>query len=317
MNKESLKIPPAETIITDPGIDDALAMLLYKNLFPSYSFQIITSFGNLSENGARLNAKKIGKAIGASNWVISIGPTEPINPSKTRLPQTTFHGPDGLWEVPAPTTEWKAPPERLIERPVHILSLAPLTGVHTLIRDGYIPQTLTIMGGAFNVDGNVRSVDPEGNFITNSKRFAEYNIAHDADAAERFFKNCSEIGVRVVPIDAVAKVLWSKNLIENIRTTSVGQKFMADILQTWARKYNPDVVSRGLRPYDAIAAFLTLYPDEACWEEKGVEVVTEGTERGRTLFSESNPRCLVAVAVEEPERVARAVFDLIFAKTLK
>lgn len=309
------KLNHPDTLIADPGVDDALAMLLYKNLFPKYSFQIITSFGNLSENGARLNAKKIGKAIGVSNWTISMGPTEPINPSRARLPQTTFHGPDGLWEVPVPITERKAPPEWLIERPENILSLAPLTGVHTLIQDGFTPQTLTLMGGAFNVDGNVRPIDQDGNFIADSKRFAEYNIAHDADAAERFFKNCSEIGVRVVPIDAVANILWSQSLIENIEATSVGQKFMADILKTWAKKYNPEIVKRGLRPYDAVAAFLTLYPDEASWEEKGVEVVTEGVERGRTLFTDSNPRCLVAVAVDEPDRVAKEVFDLIFSKT--
>lgn len=311
------KLHPPDTLIADPGVDDALAMLLYKNLFPNHPFQIIASFGNLSEKGAFTNSGRICKAIGASNWVTAHGPEEPIDATRHRLPQTTFHGPDGLWEVPLPVEakKYSAKGSWFYERPYDVLSLAPLTGIHTLLKDGCKPQTLTLMGGAFNVDGNVKPIDQEGNVITNSRKFAEYNIAHDADAADRFFRNCTDIGVRVVPIDAVAEILWSQNLIENINANSVGQKFMSEILKTWARKYNPEIVKRGLRPYDAVAAFLTLYPDEASWEEKGVEVVTEGVERGRTLFTESNPRCLVAVAVDEPERVAGAVFDLIFSKT--
>ena len=310
------KVEHPEIIITDPGVDDALAMYLYKNLFPEYPFHIIATFGNLPAQNAMINALKIRRVLGAQNWTVSQGATEPLVKSRHRLPQTTFHGPDGLWEVPLPegAGELEDSPQIKGSQVDRILSLAPLTGVDDLVISEYKPQFLTLMGGAFNVDGNVRPFDQEGKVIADSKRFAEYNIAHDADAADRFFRNCRDIGVRVVPIDAVAEILWSQNLIENISASSVGQMFMADILKTWASKYNPEIVKRGLRPYDAVAAFLTLYPDEASWEEKGVEVVTEGVERGRTLFSQSNPHCLVAVSVDEPERVAKAVFDLIFTK---
>ena len=305
-----------ETLITDPGVDDALAMYLYKNLFPEYPFHIVATFGNLPAQGSMINALKIRRVLGAQNWTISQGVAEPLVKSRHRLPQTTFHGPDGLWEVPLPESaeELEDSSQTIASQADRILSLAPLTGVDELVISGYKPQFLTLMGGAFNIDGNVKPLDQEGKVIADSKRFAEYNIAHDADAADRFFRNCRDIDVRVVPIDAVAEILWSQNLIENISASSVGQMFMADILKTWASKYNPEIVKRGLRPYDAVAAFLTLYPDEASWEEKGVEVVTEGVERGRTLFSQSNPRCLVAVSVDEPERVAKAVFDLIFTK---
>src|SRR3990167_7303553 len=162
-----------ETLITDPGVDDALAMYLYKNLFPEYPFHIVATFGNLPAQSSIINALKIRRVLGAQNWTVTQGATEPLVKSRHRLPQTTFHGPDGLWEVPLPggAGELEASHQSTKCQADRILSLAPLTGVDELVISGYKPQFLTLMGGAFNIDGNVKPLDQEGKVIADSKRF--------------------------------------------------------------------------------------------------------------------------------------------------
>jgi purine nucleosidase len=177
---------PQLLIDTDPGVDDALAILM-AHAHADVAGLCIAA-GNVGLTHTVRNACTLVDLLGASTPVFP-GCATPL----VRLPQEDaafVHGKDGLGDIGLPAPQAVAAGEsaatallRLTrERPgqLTLVALAPLTNLALALRlDPTLPQRvarLVVMGGAVNGHGNTTTVP------------AEFNIGFDPEAAHVVFE---------------------------------------------------------------------------------------------------------------------------------
>ena len=177
---------PQLLIDTDPGVDDALAILM------AYAHADVAGLsiaaGNVGLAHTVRNAGTLVDLLGASTPVFA-GCATPL----VRLPQEDaafVHGEDGFGDIGFPTPQALAAGEpaalallRLTrERPgeLTLVALAPLTNLALALRlDPTLPQRvarLVVMGGAISGHGNTATLP------------AEFNIGFDPEAAHVVFE---------------------------------------------------------------------------------------------------------------------------------
>ncbi len=189
-------------IDTDPGVDDALALMLAFSS-PELEVEAVTTVvGNVSLELANKNALKMLEFLGAEETPVAPGARRPL--LREPLDATDFHGKTGLGgaELPDPTStlDPRSAVQVIVERveefgeDLTLIPIGPLTNIAAAIL-AYPDITeiiggLVLMGGAFNLtpygQGNVNAV-------------AEFNIWHDPEAAKIVFK--SGIPVKAVGLD--------------------------------------------------------------------------------------------------------------------
>lgn len=151
------------TIDTDPGIDDALALLFsFCNKLPVQA--ATTVYGNSTIDNVTKNAGYVVKNTGAK-WDIFKGASVPID-GEARLAQS--HGKAGLGDVLPTQSQVKQPNPKSANEYLTSLSadannvifcLGPLTNIALALKskpDLFSSiKKLIIMGGAFTEKGNV------------------------------------------------------------------------------------------------------------------------------------------------------------------
>ena len=289
-----MKKPPI-TVISDPGVDDLVALVLLEKLASKRNKVLISSFGNHNAQVTSKNSRAFA-AYMQNGWQYRPGATLPYSKRVKQPFRDSVNGADGLWGVGLPRTEKSAVLNDTLTKS-DVFSLGPLTETHQLLKDGLL-ERLLIMGGTFSGAGNETT-------------FAEFNIALDVDAARMLFENCQDIEVRLVPTDATQNVSWSLADIQRIPETNQTNRWLKKLLLAWFD--NPRDSSNGdFVLYDPLAVYLAFAPEAARWVNTGVEVIGTREERGRTVFSDTNPPCLVAIEVLEPKKVSAQIFSLLF-----
>lgn len=281
-------------IISDPGVDDAVALVLIDKMLPGIPKLLISTFGNAPGDITGKNSQDIVNFLG-NDWHYKRGPELPLNGLVEHPWPDYFHGKDGLWGVQTPLGE--SVPTNHIFSYRHVLSLGPLTAIPDIL-DNHSVEQLTIMGGAFDVAGN-------------ETPFAETNIAFDPDAAQLALSKAIDATVRVVPLDATRRAYWSVDKISSIAENNAQSSWLKQLLLTWNQKYD-HAKEKNFNLHDPLAAFLAIYPDKTTWRESGVSVITEGEQRGRTVFREGRPSCYIAPGVDKIGHLAEEVFDILF-----
>ncbi|MDZ7762348.1 MAG: nucleoside hydrolase [Desulfovermiculus sp.] len=185
-------MPLSVLIDTDPGVDDALALLLALNS-PELEVKAITTVcGNVDVHTATSNLFTVLKLLPGPCPVLAKGAERPL----VREPcfANHVHGQNGLGGTTADTGAAK-PPLALSEReagdeilhqievspePLTIITLGPLTNMAlALDRDpdlGRKIRGMIMMGGAYIGPGNITPA-------------AEFNIFADPDAANLVFRS--------------------------------------------------------------------------------------------------------------------------------
>lgn len=284
------------TVISDPGIDDLIALVLLHKLKVKATNCLVSTFGNATERITAKNAKEFIRFV-APTWQFMHGSSNPWN-NKIEYPWPDyFHGPDGVWNVHPKIDISQIKPLKSYPNNTNVISLATLTDVYKLSKNNKI-KNITLMGGAFAAKGN-------------ETQYAETNIAFDADSAYYFFHEFVNINVKVVPLDVTRKVYWSLDQICNIPETNAINKWIKKLLATWFDKYDHDK-EKDFNLHDPLAVYLTWFPDEALWNTSGVEVVVKGEKRGQTVFNNENPLCEVAIDLKNPTHLANLIFEKIF-----
>ena len=209
-------------IDTDPGVDDALAILLALRSPELEVVAITTVCGNVPVEQATQNLFRVlGLVKPPAGLLIGQGAARPLcQPLETA---THVHGADGLGELdgfrdqdgnpryprprlpralPTPQEVW----ERCLQRypgELTLITLGPLTNLALALEaDPVLLRQLRLvisMAGAISVPGNVT---PE----------AEFNIFVDPHAAQRVFK--SGLSMTLVPLDVTTKVALSRKEIQ-------------------------------------------------------------------------------------------------------
>ncbi|HEY3522725.1 MAG TPA: nucleoside hydrolase [Candidatus Limnocylindrales bacterium] len=171
----------------DMGVDDAIA-LLYLSTRPNVAIRAVgTVHGNVSAEGAAINALTLLDLAGLAGVPVAIGAQRPLVRPVQLAPEV--HGDDGLGNA-RPTASRREPagrsaPEQLValarDEPgrYDVLATGPLTNLAiALTLEPALPRlvnAVTIMGGAAGCPGNITAV-------------AEANIWHDPEAAARVFE---------------------------------------------------------------------------------------------------------------------------------
>src|ERR1700739_3249209 len=129
--------PQRVIIDTDPGVDDAMAILLALNS-PELKVEALTVVpGNVEGKQGLENALKIVSLAGRCDVIVSGGAHHPLN--QKLITAQYWHGPNGLAEVDLPKPKCKADarfgPDLIIEmvhkhpREITLIPVGPLTNI--------------------------------------------------------------------------------------------------------------------------------------------------------------------------------------------
>jgi inosine-uridine nucleoside N-ribohydrolase len=202
-------------IDTDPGQDDALAILL---AFASPELDVlgITAVaGNVPLALTELNARKICELAGRADAKVFAGADRPL--MRPLITAEHVHGKTGLDgpDLPKPAMPLQAQHavDFIIEKlrneepgSVTLCALGPLTNIaHVLIRAPELStriREIVLMGGGFFEGGNVTPT-------------AEFNIYVDPQAAQIVLQ--SGVPVTILPLDVTHKALTTAKRVDRFR----------------------------------------------------------------------------------------------------
>jgi inosine-uridine nucleoside N-ribohydrolase len=265
-------------IDTDPGIDDALALLLAWGSPELRLAGITTVAGNVPVELATRNLLRLMALRGITvPPPVAQGASAPLaRPLRTA---TAHHGQDGLGDVldwpdtpPAPPTPAAA---ELIVRlardaaePLTLIALGPLTNVAlALARDAAALGRLArvvVMGGAVDVPGNVTPG-------------AEFNIHVDPDAAARVLT--AGLPLDLVPLDATRQAVVSRAELERALQPRPGPIAERIAAFTGPGFRGEDGRAAGMVLHDPLAVAVALDPTLVGWETTRLTIGPDGETR--------------------------------------
>lgn len=273
MEKPGNTSPNRVIIDTDPGVDDALALLLALRS-PELKVEAITPVaGNVPLNLTLPNALRMVEIAGRTDIPVAIGAKAPLF---RRLVTATYaHGENGLGgavfpepkvkPVDIPATEMIRQVVRKYPHEVTLITIGPMTNVAAALNAdpelAGLVKALVMMGGSLS-GGNITPA-------------AEFNVYVDPEAAKIVFQ--SGIPITMVGLDVTRK-------------TSLTDEYQR-VLQA-----NPDPVSQaaakiarnaidhtraqgftvGPNMHDSLAVAAILDPSILKWKEYYVDVETTG-----------------------------------------
>lgn len=265
-------------IDTDPGVDDAVAILLALASPEIDVVALTTVAGNVSLEKTTLNARRLLALAGRPDVLVAAGCAHPLvgRPSDA----SDVHGRDGLgdiaWEEPnvevsdLHATELLA--HLIAQGPLTIVAIGPLTNLATLLeRHPGIEkevERVVIMGGA-SFEGNVTPA-------------AEFNIWTDPEAAQRVLS--ASWPVTVMPLDLTHQAYLNDEDLAFLRGlgSDVGRR-TADILEPYAQYHDEWYGNRDLVMHDAIAVYEVVDPSAITKQGVVISVETGGEHsRGAT-----------------------------------
>jgi inosine-uridine nucleoside N-ribohydrolase len=264
-------------IDTDPGHDDAMAIMLAVKSEAFDVLAITTVCGNSTIENTTRNARFVLQALGREDIPVYSGAGKPL---KQDLIQAVVHGKTGLEGID-PKNESKLTNnavEKILtlvkENPgeVTLVTLAPLTSIAMAMQKD--PETMkkireiVTMGGAINVAGN-------------KNRVAEFNIFVDPDAAKVVFD--FPVKKTLVPLDAcnhVQLMLQDFRAIKDKKLRGVLIKMVKPYIKNLAR----DAGVKAALMYDPLTVFYLLNKAVCKTYQDNVQVETKGeATRGMTV----------------------------------
>ena len=288
-------------IDTDPGTDDAIALIATLNSPELDVLALTTVTGNASLQDATRNALGLLTALNRSDIPVYVGADTPLV-GKFEYAEN-YHGPGGM-TTPLPEPESApspTPAERYIrdaardsDGDLTIIALGPLTNVALAIRNE--PDVMNrvkeifVMGGAVEVGGNITP-------------YAEFNIYDDPCAANIVFD--SGIPITLVGLDVCERVAFALSDSDWRSGTSTGERLAARIIEGWAEihpEYDRYVLC------DPLTVAAAIQPDLLVYRPAKVTVDESGEQKGRTRAEYDAGDVRVAADVDV-ERARQLVLD--------
>jgi len=180
----------------DPGIDDALALILALKSPEIQVLGIGTVAGNAPVEMTSANARRVLECLSADNIPVAMGAAKPLN--HPLVDALNYHGPDGLAQCSLPSPQlplhpvkaWDFLAQLVSDNPgeVTLVATAPLTNVALAFK--HYPQLpsylarLVLMGGAYGLTPHSQG---------NQTPFAEFNIWQDPEAAHIVLNSGADI----------------------------------------------------------------------------------------------------------------------------
>ena len=287
----------------DPGLDDALAILLATRLKNLELLAVTVVNGNTGLEKATINASSILKILNKDNIKVYAGEADTIGVLKRDETSIIIHGHDGIGDIGIPIdtsliekedavtymyNTLKNSPEKIT-----IIATGPLTNIAKLLKDhpdikDQIAK-LIIMGGAVNHRGNITA-------------YAEMNIFSDPEAAQIVLD--SQIVPILVPLDVTLEALVTEEMLEIYeQLTDPKINIMTKLLRRYGNGYLELYHSWSCPMHDGLCV---LYADDESLlelEDMYLNVIDSSKEeRGMT--------------VQDPEKEEQKIYNVQVAQRL-
>lgn len=282
---------------TDPGVDDAMAMLFLHRHPEIDLLGVTTVFGNVGVDLTTRNAQFLHR-----EWdipaPIARGAAKTMDPSRTDdRAAPVVHGADGLGNIGVPEAiDWPLDPrpahqfiiDTVREHPgeVTLIAVGRMTNLALAIKAdpdfvGLVKEVI-VMGGAFDVNGNVTPA-------------AEANIHGDPEAADLLF--ITPWKVTIVGLDVTMKTIMSADYLA--RMVAAGDKsvqLLSDLSQYYIDFYRSRAGLDGMAVHDSTACVYLVRPDLFTVRSGPVRVVCGGIADGETIQAPETGRKFVGSA---------------------
>ena len=271
---------------TDPGIDDAMA-LLFIEASPALDLLAITTvYGNADIETTTRNALYLKQRFSLAAPVYQ-GTDKPL--LRPRNPSPTFvHGVNGLGDVEltglVPALPEAKPAHQAIidlarQHPgeVVLCAVGPLTNLALALQAdpevASLLKSVVVMGGAFGLAGKPGNVTP----------VAEANIWNDPEAADQVFT--APWPVVVVSLDVTTQVVMSPTYMDALEgCAGEAGAFLNAISKPYAAFYGERDGVTGCCVHDAAAVAYVIDPALFGLRRGSIRVVTEGIALGQTCL---------------------------------
>lgn len=304
--------PTRVLIDTDPGIDDAAAILLAIASPEAIDLLGLTTVaGNVALPKTTRNAIRIRELAGVDIPVAAGAPAALIRPALERGDAESVHGEDGFggWTRAEATGEPVS--EHAIDfiarlsddGPLTIVGIGPLTNVALLL--ARYPDIIdrierfVIMGGA-RLEGNASAA-------------AEFNIWLDPEAAARVFS--SGIPITLFPLDITRQAVLRRDEVDELAETGEIGSTLADMIRFYDIGEHDAQHGDFLAPlHDVLTTLHLTNPDAMTYVDGTVAVdCGDSISRGATLVNTSDQPAVVknaSVGVQlDRDRFARVLID--------
>jgi inosine-uridine nucleoside N-ribohydrolase/succinylglutamate desuccinylase len=256
-------------IDTDPGNDDALAIMLAVKSGQFDIKAITTVAGNSTIENTTRNARYILELLERKDIPVYSGSEKPL---KRDLIQAVVHGKrglEGINPINNPEITGNAVEkilEIIKENPyeITIVAIGPLTNIARAIQKSpeimKKAKEIVIMGGAIKVPGN-------------KNRVAEFNFFVDPEAADIVLN--FPVKKTLVPLDACNKVKLQLEYFEKITNQKIREPVLNMIAPFIENIYKDEGINAAL-VYDALTVYYLLNPKSCKINQYDILIETKG-----------------------------------------
>ena len=304
-------LPTRVLIDTDPGIDDAAAILVALASAEIDVIGLTTVAGNVGLAKTTTNALRILELAGVDRPVAAGAADALIRPVVDRDDAQSVHGEDGFGEWSRPAASGRAVPEHAIdfiarqaaEAPLTIVAIGPLTNIAMLLARHPSAaeriERLVIMGGA-RLEGNATPA-------------AEFNIWLDPEAAARVF--ASDIPIALFPLDITRQAILTRDEVDRLSGSGEIGEALAALIRFYDIGEHDPAFGDLLAPlHDVLTVLHLVQPEAMTYVDASISVdCGDSISRGATLVDTSagvTKNAIVGVQLDR-EAFARAIIDAV------
>lgn len=296
---------------TDPGVDDALAILLAERHPAIAMHGITTVYGNSTVAHSTTNALTILELIQSSTKVYQ-GAHVPLFGSPVLA---SCHGDNGLGGFSLPTIKKKAESMNAIEylisqldsasEPLTLVCIGPITNLALVLNLRpdlqYKIQEIVILAGVIYEKGNITAV-------------ADFNTINDPYALDIVLS--LQTKKILIPINVCRKVLFTKRDFDSVQNKSFAKR-LKRIIDIYISYYANDTIHGGFSGgvmYDVLAIAYLIDSAMFTTREERIEVETMPSKTfGQTFISLSGKPNTTLVTDVDSTGVKRLFFDTLNA----
>jgi purine nucleosidase len=274
---------------TDPGVDDAMA-LVFQTRHPEIELIGVTSvFGNATIETTTRNAVYLVERFAAPTVTVARGAAGPLR-GVAPPPIPHIHGHNGLGDIELPALH-DTGNARLDARPAHrfiidairqhpheinLIAVGPLTNLALALQEDpeiqHLVKQVIIMGGAFGMNGVLGNVTP----------CAEANISADPDAADQVLTAAWK--VTAAGLDVTQKAVMSTAYLDSIRQHGGEDgQFIWDVSRLYEQFHRDSSDVHGIYVHDSSAVAYLVAPQLYQVRRGAVRVALDGLARGQTI----------------------------------
>lgn len=270
-------------IDTDPGVDDAVALLLAAASPEAQLLAVTTVFGNVNVELTTANALRLRALAGLGHVPVGAGADRPLVHRQDQRAEF-WHGSDGLGGradlLPEPTGGVSsrgavAPMADLLlaaPAPVTLVPIGPLTNIALLL--AAYPHVkpkidrIVAMGGSLS-EGNTTGDSP-----------AEFNIRSDPEAARRVLVE-EDVPTALVPLDLTLRAAVDGAWLSELAAAGPRCATLAGIIEHYRGRFREHTGNDAVPLHDSLAVLEAAVPGTLRTTPMPLEVVCDhGPTRG-------------------------------------